>query len=386
MIDASVVTLLQNSLLDHAQSAVSQITQYATNLIYLLTIIEIGLLGLMWTIHQDSMWGELIFKIIKIGLIFFIVSNAPYLIKVITESFAQISSQIGAQSQTADYVMNPAKLWTFAYDSSMKLLKHAAKAQGGTGLALIQTFLGLGIILSMVMLIVQVVFQLAAFYLVSVFGLLFLPLGVLNMGQPFIGNSVTQILRAGVRVLVVLLVVSIAITVWSSFGLDDKSSTIQLTINSSLGLFISAFVFAYLAAKLPSVVAQAVGGFETKQVPQVTVQGSSQELLPMAGSSMSGNMVDMGQSANMGSVNMGQVGNVSGVQAASMISSGGGASAGAAGPTTSSSGAGGSPSAPGKQGGGSQLGKASTVQRSISDDTVKQIKRTVSDAMKEKDS
>lgn len=381
MIDATVVSLLQNSLLDHAQSGVSQITGYAQNLIYLLTIIEIGLLGLLWTIHQDSMWGELIFKIIKIGLIFFIVSNAPYLLKLITQSFAQISSDIGAQSQTATYVKNPGKLWAFVYDSSIKLLKQAAQHDAGSSLGLIQILLSFGIILSMTMMIVQIIFQLAAFYLVSIFSLLFLPLGVLNVGQPFIGNSITQVLRAGVRVLVVLLVVSIAITIWSSFGLDNPDSTIQLKINSSLGLFISAFVFAYLATKLPNIVAQAVGEFETKKAPQVTVQGSSQELMPMASSSMSGSMVNMGQSANMGSVNMGQAGAMGSVQAASMITSGGGTATASSG---SSSGSSSSPSARGKQGKSSQLGKASTVQRSISDETVKQIKRTVTDAMKEK--
>lgn len=382
MIDASVVTLMQNSLLEHAQQGVSDITGYAKNLIYLLAIIEIGLLGILWAIQQEGMWGELIFKIIKIGLIFFIISNAPYLISLITKSFAQIAGQLAPQGQTATYVTNPAKLWVFVYNSTIKLLKHAAHAHPGSNLALIQILLGAGIILSMLTLIVQILLQLAAFYLVSIFSLLFLPLGVLSVGEPFIGNSVSQVLRAGVRVLVVMMVVALAITVWSSFGLDDKDTTISMTLKASLGLFASGFVFAYLAAKLPGIVAPSVGRLETKRSPQITSQGSSQELLPMASSSMSGSMVNMGQSANMGSVNMGEVGGVAGVQAASMITPGSGGMQGSTGSASSSSSSS-SPSAAGQQRGQGQMGKASTVQRSISDETVKQIKRTVTDAMKE---
>lgn len=383
MIDATVVTLLQNSLLDHVQSGVTKITDYAQSLIYVLAIIEIGLLGLLWTIHQDSLWGELIFKIIKIGLIFFIVSNAPYLLKLVAQSFAEISAKIGGQSGASSYIVNPGKLWSFVYDFCVKLLKNAAKLGPDTSLALTQIALAFGIIVSMVMLIVQVILQLTAFYLVSIFSLLFLPLGVLNVGQPFIGNSVTQVLRAGVRVFVVLFIVSVSITIWSSFGLGDQGSNLELTLNNSLGMFISAFVFAYLATKLPNIIAQTVGHFETKQVPQVTVQGSSEQLLPMASSQSPNSMVNMGQSASMGSVNMGEVGGISSVQAASMITPGGSSTSSAS--TTPGSSASGSPSARSKKGDDSHLGKASTVQRSISDETVKQIKRTVSDAMQNND-
>ena len=124
--------------------------------------------------NLDSGIFHLFFKIIKIGMIFFIIQNYSWLLGTILESFAQLAGVVINEVSISEYVFNPAKIWQYGYDAGVNLLKLATE-NDGFGSAMILTTLGMGILLVFGLLGIQMVVQIIGFYVVSFGALILLP-------------------------------------------------------------------------------------------------------------------------------------------------------------------------------------------------------------------
>ncbi len=256
-LDAAAISLVQAGVLDHLIRGFAAITQYALNLLYIFVGFEVVVFGLLWALQQESGWGRLLLKVIKIGLIFFIIQHFGGVIGSVVASFADVGSKLAPVPHLTDTFYNPALLWKYGYNSSVALLKAGSAVNVSVGLAMVQISLGLGILLCFALLGIQIVLQLVGFYFTSLLGLLLIPLGVFSPATQMLEQVIQSILKAGVRVLVLFIVVGAAITTWHLFGLDKQA--INVTVNEALGLFDSALLFAYLAIRLPGLVANVVG-------------------------------------------------------------------------------------------------------------------------------
>lgn len=256
-LDVTAVTLIQTNLLNNLINGFSVVTQYALNLLYIFTGFEVVIFGLLWAFQQEAQWGRLFFKVLKIGIIFFIIDHFVKLIGSIIGSFATIGGLVASSSHLGETIFNPALLWKYGYDSSLALLQAGSAANVSVGLSMVQIFLGIGILLCFALLGIQIVLQVVGFYFVSLMGLILLPLGVFSPATSMFEQVISSILKAGVRVAVLLLVVGVATATWHLFQLDKKP--ISMTINEALGLFDSALLFAYLSMRLPKLVAGVVG-------------------------------------------------------------------------------------------------------------------------------
>lgn len=256
MIDPAAITLAQSTFLKNINDAFAIVVPYALHLLYFFAAFEVVLTGFAWAFQQDLVWGRALFKIIKIGFMLFIIQNYPTLINDIIRSFADIGGAVANHSNISSVLFNPAKLWAFGYDNGLILLKAAASTTG-FGLAMIQIILGMGIILVFGLLGIQVVFQIVSFYFISLFALVLLPFGALNIGANFFERAAQAVLQAGARVMVLITVLGVALTVWGTFQLMPMSE--PFNINAPLGLFFTGLLFLYFSLYLPRLAGNAIG-------------------------------------------------------------------------------------------------------------------------------
>ncbi len=275
-IDPGTITLIQTTFLQHLTDAFAVITHYALNLLYLFAVIEVAVFGIAWALQQGVAWEKLFFKAIKIGLIFFIIQNYSYLLKVILQSFVNIGGIVANTKELTGFIFNPAQIWQYGYDIGLNLLK-AASLSNTIGFSLLQIIFGIGILLSFGLLGIQVILQIAGFYLVSLTSLILLPFGAFNPSSDMFSQSVKAVFKAGVRVMVLIMVIGIAVTIWTSLHLDKMAVSTDININQILGLFFSALLFLYFAIYLPKFASEAIGKIylhdpqkETAPVIQVT--------------------------------------------------------------------------------------------------------------------
>jgi len=378
MIDPGAITFIQTTFLQHLQSAFYVVLRYALNLLYLFAAMEVVLFGLLWALQQGIGWERIFFKVLKIGLILFIIQAFPSLLNSIIQSFADIGGKVTQTNHLSRLIFDPANIWQYGYDIGLQLLKLAVLSSG-IGLALLQIILGIGILLVFGLLGIQIVLQIVAFYLVSLTALIMLPLGVFNPTAAFFENGIQSVLKAGVRVMTLIIVMGIAVTVWNGFHFTELQT--NFNINEPLGLFFTALLFLLLAIKLPQYASEVIG--------QMSMQLSSNQnshtvevinsITPSAVQSSSA--VSPVQSAT--TVNVGTSMNSGVVVARSAEPIAVGQNSAASTTMTPILGSSISAQSFNKTKGESRLDKASHVDKSISDVTLKKIKKTVISALRD---
>ena len=372
-IDPGVVTLIQSAFLEHLNVGFSIATRYAFNLLYLFAAIELAILGIAWALQRDTGWNKLFFKIIKIGLIFFVIQNYSWILSTIVTSFAKLSGTVVNSDTIAQYVFNPAKIWKYGYDTGVYFLQLASNSNL-LGPTMIQICLGMGILLVFGLLGIQMVVQMVSFYLVSFGALIFLPFGALSASSNMLDKSVQSVLQAGARLMTLIIIIGIAVTTWEEFNVAELATTTNFNINQPLGLFFTALLFLCLAFYLPKIVGQAVGEISS------SILESNAPIVAAMRESVTTAMATTGSSG------------MSNMQAATTLTASSGGSPAYESSSSTASAATIPTATTGISSGGGidsqttkdALSQASKVSKSISENTVKRIKEAVSQAMKEK--
>ncbi len=257
-LDPGVVTKIAGVFIEKLQLAWLLVANYAYNSLYLFAAFELVMFGLLWALQRNGGIERLFFRVIKIGLIFFIISNYSWLIELILRSFTQISCDVVDLETLRTFLSDPSKLWQFGYDAGVNILKVATNEQG-LGLALIQILLGLGILFNFGCLGIQVVLQLVGFYLVALGGLIVLPFGVFEPTRKLFDEGVRSLIKAGMRLMTTMIIVGVMVTIWNQFDLETLTGTDDFNLNLPLGLFFSAFLALALLKYLPKMIGEMVG-------------------------------------------------------------------------------------------------------------------------------
>ncbi|CAL7962558.1 type IV secretion system protein TrbL [Gammaproteobacteria bacterium] len=372
-IDVGAITLIQSTFLGNLKKAFSTVATYALNLLYFFAVLEIVVFGIVWALQRDVGWDKLFFKIIKIGLIFFIIQNYEYLLGTVMESFARLSGVVINNAGTVKYVFNPAKIWQYGYDSGVHLLQ-LSTAGSNIGLAMIQVSLGMGILLVFGLLGIQMVLQMVGFYAVSLGALILLPFGAFTLGRGMFDKAVQTVFQAGIRLMALIIIVGIAVVIWDGFQLIDMATTTNFNINQPLGLFFTGLLFCNLAFYLPKVLSQAVGSFSHD-----FLDGVSSAPVVIHGPGAASVSVETGGASDM---RVATTIEASGAPAGGYAGGGEISAAAAAAPVSVNvAPAGGSMEAKMAR---ETMAQASYLSKSVSESTVKKIKEAVLRAVKEK--
>ncbi len=372
-LDPGALAYTQTAFLQNLVGVMHIIAGYAINLLYIFATLELVIFGLAWALLAEVNFGRLFFKVIKIALIFFVIQNYIYLQNVIIQSMAQIGGILAHTKNLNVIVFDPARLWKYGYDTGLFLLKMAVTSNS-IGLALIQIILGFGILLVFGLLIIQVAIQVIGFYLVTLTGLVFLPFGVFSYSNDMFDKTVQSVLKAGVKVMVIILILGVAINVWHDLNLLNIISNLKkANMNQFLGLFFTGLLFLVAALKLPKMAADVVGKISSSSspitpAPTVTVNQTAAPTVAISGAAnmQAATQIDTRATPAAGfagsSVPAAVSVTTSTAAAGAPIASGGGAFAGT--------------------GAGGNMLDASKISKSISDTTIKQVQQSLKQMLK----
>lgn len=255
-LDPASLSFIQGYFLERLSTHFHLIIAYATNLLYFFLIFEIIFAGICFAVQQSAVWERLLFQVIKLGFVFFIITNFPYIITLIINSFAFVGVKAVHVDNLGDIMLNPAGLWQYGFNSGVKLLKVATEV-GGIGLPIIDATLGIGILLVFGLFAIQIMIQVLGFYVIALTGVFLMPFGVFTPCADMFAQVVQSLLKAGVRVMVMMIIVGIAIGCWNIFNVTNTDLSASVVL--ALGLFFSTLAFLCLSVALPKMAAEAVG-------------------------------------------------------------------------------------------------------------------------------
>ena len=257
LLSPAILSTFQDVYIDKLVTALTGIGGYSLSLFYVIAGIEIAVFGLVWAIRQEELFGAFVFKVIKLGMIFFVISEYPTLLQVIIDGFTQVAFQI-TPTGSSKFIFNPAMLWKFGFDHGIQMITLAVQyGTTNTAMANLFLYLGFGNLLIFALIGVQIIVAVVGFYVVSLVALLLIPFGGFVGTQNFLSRALQGVLKAGVRVFVVILVIGVAATVWAS--LPQETLTMTTTFDKPLSLFLSALVVLILVWRLPEMGVQLVG-------------------------------------------------------------------------------------------------------------------------------
>jgi type IV secretion system protein TrbL len=261
-IDPGAIDVIQDVIVGQLQTGFQRVQAVAWPLLYAFAVIEMVLLGLGLALGRRAAAGDLLWMVVKIGVIIFLIQNYAYLLQTVLAGFAWLGLQPqdvrdGAMT-VQEVIQRPSRIWQLGYDPALGLLEVAVKADGGQpGIALIYGWLGFGILVAFGVLVAQIVFTIVAFYGIALMALLLVPLGVFRPTGGLLDRALQQVLSAAARVLVLVLLVGVLVRLWPD--LQAPRFTAKTPIDQPLGLFFLAATFALLAFRLPGLAARVVG-------------------------------------------------------------------------------------------------------------------------------
>lgn len=377
-----ILGVIQNDFISKLGGAFGLVGGYASDIFYFIAVIEIVLFALVWAMKGEEGWTAFVFKIFKLAFIFFVITNYPRLLQALIDGFTHTAFTL-AGSKASDTFFNPANIWQYGFDAGMQMTKLAV--QYGTlnlGMSNLYMVLGFGTLILFALIGAQIILMVAGFYVVSLLALLVLPFGALFGAKNFFDRAIESVFRMGARIFALIMVLGVAVSVWSQFDLSTISNTTVLT--KPLGFFFATLVFAILCWRLPSLAVDAIGKvggslFESNGSPNISVSTpagasvtSSAASQVAAGSQLTAATLT---TSGAGAAGSGSVSSAASVQASV---SGGGSAAGAQVSVGGGAASGASPTA---QGNNKSTKRGAEV--GISRETLGKLKSTFKQAMRE---
>jgi len=256
-LDVTSINSIEGLLLSNIINGFATLSIYAKHLLYYFTGFEIIFCGFAWIFYQSQIAERLFGQLLKIGLVLFLVDHFNVILNSVLSSLMIIGVHLSQSPGIENILLNPGLIWSYGYNFSISLLQAAASADG-FALPMILMFIGFGILCTIALFGIQIFVQVIAFYLVAAMSLLFIPLSVFSPLQDFLSQSVKNVLQAAVRLMVQMILVSAAVSVWSVMKLQSYDHT--MNINAPLGFLFTGLLFVLASAYLPRLAAQVIGG------------------------------------------------------------------------------------------------------------------------------
>ncbi|GJM06348.1 MAG: hypothetical protein DHS20C10_00820 [marine bacterium B5-7] len=254
MIDANILQTLQTQLVDHIRHGYGHVTQYALHLLYIFSGMEFALFGLLWAIQQEPQWRKLLLDVMKLSFLFFVIFHLNDGLHWILASFLQVSQDVHQQPDSAHHLM---KLWDLAYMFSTHVFQSLQTSASQLKIPAINLIIGFGTLFSIGWMILNIVLQYAAFYLVGLFGLLLLPFSMLHHFKHWSTQIFQSLLSMGIRLATMLIVWGLAYGLWMHLRIPSLAA--PYPFNFAMGVFLASLALAYLLHQLPKLAGNLLG-------------------------------------------------------------------------------------------------------------------------------
>jgi type IV secretion system protein TrbL len=209
-----------------------------------LVVIDVTLAALFWTwAAGDDIIARLIKKTLYVGVFAFLLSNFNGLARIVFESFSGLGLKAAGGSLSAADFLHPGKLAQAGIDAGKPLLEQAQQLCGFPGFfdnfpyILVLVFAWFVVLVAFFVLAVQLFVTLLEFKLTTLAGFVLVPFGLFGKTAFLAERVLGAVMAAGVKVLVLAVIVGIGSTLFSTFVQDfgGRQPDLEQVLSLALG-------------------------------------------------------------------------------------------------------------------------------------------------------
>lgn len=239
----------------------------APDIAFLTTVlvgIDITLAGLFWAFAEDrAILPALIKKVLYVGAFAFILNRFSGLADVIFRSFAGLGLHATGTSISAADLMRPGFIAATGYSAGVPILQAASDLMGP--IAFFENFVTIAVLLfawvvvllAFFILAIQLFVTIIEFKLTTLAGFVLVPFGLWNKSAFLAERVLGSVVTAGIKLMVLAVIVGIGSTVFGDFTSSFAGSEITLeeaasTVLGALSIFMLGIFGPGIAAGLVS--------------------------------------------------------------------------------------------------------------------------------------
>jgi type IV secretion system protein TrbL len=230
-----------------------------------LIVIDVTLAGVFWAWGADEdVLAHLVKKTLYVGFFAFIIGNFNALAKIVFNSFAGLGLQAAGSGLSSEQLLQPGRLAQVGIDAGKPILDAASQLMGFVSFFenFIQIFVlliaWLAILIAFFILAVQLFITLIEFKLTTLAGFVLVPFGLFNKTAFLAEKVLGNVVAAGVKVLVLAVIVGIGTTLFSEFTQGFAGN--QPSLEDVLSLVLAALSLLGLSIFGPGIATGLVSG------------------------------------------------------------------------------------------------------------------------------
>jgi type IV secretion system protein TrbL len=252
-----------------------------------LIVIDITLAGLFWAMGgTDDVLARLIKKTLFVGAFAFIIHNFNALSTILFRSFAGLGLLASGSTLTQAQFLQPGQLAKVGVDAAAPILTQIGDLAGFPGVFLnidsvVVLFLAYLIVLvSFFVLAVQLFVTLLEFKLTTLAGFLLVPFALWNRTAFLAERVLGNVVSAGVKVLVLAIIVGIGTTIFAELHIPPGS---EPSLDAALAIMLASLALLGLGIFGPGIATGLVSG-----APQLGAGAAAGTALAGAGLAVAG--------------------------------------------------------------------------------------------------
>lgn len=251
-----------------------------------LVVIDMTLAGLFWAMDNEEVIAKLIKKTLYVGTFAFILSNFDQLSKILFQSFAGLGLMATGSTLTQAQFLQPGHVAGVGVLAGQALMKQIGQLSGFPDVFLnLDTILVLFlswliVLLSFFILAVQLFVTLIEFKLTTLAGFVLVPFALWNKTAFLAERVLGSVVSAGVKVLVLAVIVGIGGGLFAQFG---TAAGTDPTLDNALAMMLGALALLGLGLFGPSIATGLVSG-----APQLGAGAAAGTALGVTGLAIAG--------------------------------------------------------------------------------------------------
>lgn len=240
--DTGILTNLLNLFAAAMTGGAENLSTQALSLLYWLILIELAVFTVMRGLFGMQI-GDLVFRVIVIGMVTWITTNFFELVQIIMDSFFQIGLIAANADMQPVEMRDPSSILDVGFSITTPIAEYLSNMSLWESLNSDTVLLGLamiGILLAFAFISVLLLVFYLVFLLIATIGVVFVPFGVLTQTNSIMGNIIHAVFSFGVRFAMLSAIIAIGSSVIQSFELTTdptwKECFVMLTASWSLAV------------------------------------------------------------------------------------------------------------------------------------------------------
>lgn len=288
MNNVGVIDTFLNTFTTYIDSGFGLVKGNVLSLSSTLIVLDITLAGLFWAWGADEdIIQRLVKKTLYIGFFAFVIGNFDYLAKAVFDSFAGLGLKAGGSSISQAQFLEPGRLAEVGITAAQPLLNAAEKLVGPVAIftnaiqIAVLMVAWLLVLIAFFILAVQLFVTLIEFKLTTLAGFVLIPFALFGKTAFLAEKVLGNIVAAGVKVMVLAVIVGIGTGLFSQFTTTYASG--EPTIEQALSVVLAALALLGLGIFGPGIATGLVSG-----APQLGAGAAVGTGLAVAGTAMAG--------------------------------------------------------------------------------------------------